>query len=156
MRKRTLGAVVVATLAGFALGSVGAASAGAPSDETLVVIQAVPEQQLVDLGDPGPTTGDLIEFHSELLDATGTAQVGDLNIQCTVNFGGQAICLGVFTIDGRGQMSVDALPTFPNATVGMVTGGNGDFANVRGEAHIQPQPDGTTLITFHLIGIRSR
>jgi hypothetical protein len=34
----------------------------------------------------------------------------------------------------------------------MVTGGTGEFQNVRGEAHIDPQPDGTTKITFHLLG----
>jgi hypothetical protein len=34
----------------------------------------------------------------------------------------------------------------------MVTGGTGEFQNVRGEAQIDPQPDGTTKITFHLLG----
>ena len=34
----------------------------------------------------------------------------------------------------------------------IVNGGNGQFRLARGEAQIEPQADGTTLITFHLVG----
>jgi hypothetical protein len=155
MRWRTSAIGIVAALLGFAAGGSGFASAAAAAGETLVVVQQVPEQQFVDLGDPGPTPGDLIAFHSALTDTKGN-DLGDLNIQCGVNFSGRAVCLGIFSIDGRGQLSVDALPEFPQPVTGIVTGGNGDFRNVRGETDIQPQSDGTTLITFHLIGVRAR
>lgn len=35
-----------------------------------------------------------------------------------------------------------------------MNGGNGLFRLARGEAQIEPQADGTTLITFHLVGDR--
>jgi hypothetical protein len=102
-----------------------------------------------------PEPGRLIAFHSVLTDTEG-GDLGNLNIQCGVNFSGLAVCVGIFSIHDRGQLSVDALPEFPNPATGIVTGGNGDFRNARGEADIQPQQDGTTLITFHLVGVRAR
>jgi hypothetical protein len=155
MRRRTSAIAAAAALLGFVAGGLGFARAAAPTDETLVVVQQPPEQQFVDLGDPGPSPGDIIAFHSVLTDTAGHS-IGNLNIQCGVNFGGRAVCLGIFSIDGLGQLSVDALPEFPNPATGIVTGGNGDFRNVRGEADIQPQQDGTTVISFHLIGVRAR
>jgi hypothetical protein len=155
MRRKTFAIAVAAALLGFVAGGLGLARAAVPLDETLVVVQQPPEQQFVDLGDPGPSPGDIIAFHSTLTDLTGHG-VGNLNIQCGVNFGGKAVCVGIFSIDGRGQLSVDALPEFPQPVTGIVTGGNGDFRNARGEADIQPQPDGTTMITFRLIGVRAR
>ena len=155
MRWRTLALATATALLGFTAGGIGFARAVAPTDETLVVVQQAPQQQFVDLGDPGPSPGDIIAFHSVLTNKAG-GDVGDLNIQCGVNFGGKAVCVGIFSIDGRGQLSVDALPEFPKPVTGIVTGGDGDFRNVRGEADIEPQQDGTTLITFHLIGIRAR
>jgi hypothetical protein len=155
MRWRATAIGTVAALLGFAAGGAGFARAAGSTDETLVVVQQAPDQQFVDLGAPGPSPGDILVVHSALTDATG-GDVGDLNIQCGVNFSGLAVCLGIFSIDGRGQVSVDALPEFPLPATGIVTGGNGDFRNVRGEADIQPRQDGTTLITFHLIGVRAR
>lgn len=35
-----------------------------------------------------------------------------------------------------------------------MNGGNGQFRLARGEAQIEPQADGTTLIAFHLVGDR--
>ena len=155
MRWKTAAIGTVAALLGFAAGGSGFARAAGFTDETLVVVQQAPDQQFVDLGAPGPSPGDILVFHSALTDTTG-GDLGDLNIQCGVNFSGLAVCLGIFSIDGRGQISVDALPEFPLPATGIVTGGNGDFRNARGEADIQPQQDGTTLITFHLIGVRAR
>ena len=40
----------------------------------------------------------------------------------------------------------------PTTAVGIVNGGNGQFRLAREEAQIEPQADGTTLITFHLVG----
>lgn len=155
MQWKTAAIGTVAALLGFAAGGSGFARAAGSTDETLVVVQQAPDQQFIDLGAPGPSPGDILVFHSALTDTTG-GDVGDLNIQCGVNFSGLAVCLGIFSIDGRGQVTVDALPEFPLPATGIVTGGNGDFRNVRGEADIQPQQDGTTRITFHLIGVRAR
>jgi len=148
----TVGTVACATAIVATIG-VGTTSAS-PSKrlgETLVVIQSPPRQQYVDLGDPGPSPGDLLEVASTLASQAGRP-IGDLHIACTQNFDQVAVCVGIFNLSRRGKISVDASPVFPNPTVGMVTGGTGEFQNVRGEAFIDPQPDGTTKITFHLLG----
>ena len=149
---KTAGAAACATaiVATIGVGSTSAAPAKRLG-ETLVVIQSPPRQQYVDLGDPGPSPGDLLEFASTLASQAGTP-IGDLHIACTQNFDQVAVCVGIFNLSGRGKLSVDASPVFPNPTVGMVTGGTGEFQNVPGDAPIDPQPDGTTKITFHLLG----
>ncbi|MBI2238553.1 MAG: hypothetical protein HYU54_08530 [Actinobacteria bacterium] len=154
MRRSLLGGAAIAALVVVVAGGItaGASSRGAGTGQTLTVIQSAPDVVSVDLGEAGPGPGDLLVFRSTLLDETGAAEVGDLHIQCTVNFGSRVVCLGIFTLTGRGQISVDALPEFPLPAVGMVTGGTGAFQRSRGEAHIEPQADGTTVITFHLFG----
>src|SRR5215471_12294385 len=152
----TAGTVACATaiVTTIGVGSTSASPAkrlGETLGETLVVIQSPPRQQYVDLGAPGPSPGDLLVFASTLASQAGTP-IGDLHIACTQNFDQVAVCEGIFNLFRRGKLSVDASPVFPNPTVGMVTGGTGEFQDVRGEASIDPQPDGTTKITFHLLG----
>lgn len=150
---RTMASIVVAAavVAGVAVGTApNGAFAGAPAERRLVIVQRAPEMAFVDLGDPGPTAGDVLVFRSALFDRTNTDRVGDLDITCTQAIGPQNICRGIFRISGRGRLSVDALPTFPDATTGIVNGGTGSFRLARGTADIEPQPDGTTVITFHL------
>jgi len=155
MRRKLIRAVGTVACAAAIVGTIGvgitSASTGSAQGETLVVIQGPPRQQYIDLGAPGPSPGDLLVFASTLTNQAG-APIGDLHIGCTQNFDQVAVCVGIFNLSGRGKISVDASPVFPNATVGMVTGGTGEFQNVRGEAYIDPQPDGTTKITFHLVG----
>ncbi len=156
MRKTLLIASTFLAVGGLAVaglavgGSAAAGSSARASDRTIVVVQRAPRQAFVDLGDPGPTPGDILVFRSALFDATNTSQVGVLNITCTQGIGAANICRGIFWFSGRGRISVDALPRFPSATTGIVNGGTGEFQLSRGEAHIQPQADGTTVITFHL------
>ena len=155
MRRKVIRAVGTVACASAIVATIGvgitSASTGSGLGETLVVIQSQPRQQYIDLGAPGPSPGDLLVFASTLANQAGTP-IGDLHIGCTQNFDQVAVCVGIFNLSGRGKISVDASPVFPNPTVGMVTGGTGEFQNVRGEAHIDPQPDGTTKITFHLLG----
>ncbi|HZC99557.1 MAG TPA: hypothetical protein VFA46_05015 [Actinomycetes bacterium] len=155
MRRKLIGTVGVVACAAAIVAAIGvgstSASPGQRLGETLVVIQSPPRQQYVDLADPGPSPGDLLVFASTLASQAGNP-TGDLHIACTQNFDQVAVCVGIFDLSGRGKISVDASPVFPSPTVGMVTGGTGEFQNVRGEAHIDPQPDGTTKITFHLLG----
>jgi hypothetical protein len=155
MRRKLIRAVGTMAGATAILATIGvgitSASTGTRLGETLVVIQSPPRQQVVDLGAPGPSPGDLLEVASTLTNQAGTP-IGDLHIACTQNFDQVAVCVGIFNLSGHGKISVDASPVFPNPTVGMVTGGTGEFENVRGEAHIDRQPDGTTKITFNLFG----
>ncbi len=153
---RKTGPVVAALFALAGLAPSGSAAAGSSAhtaaDRSMVVVQRAPQQAFVDLGDPGPTAGDILVFKSSLFDETNTDKVGVLNITCTQGIGAANICRGIFWFFGRGRISVDALPHFPQPTTGIVNGGTGEFRLSRGDAHIQPQADGTTVIAFHLFG----
>jgi len=148
--------VAAATVALIVIAAGGIAGARASSDsaqgQTMTVVQRAPDQAFQDFGPPGPTPGDILVFRSDLFDETNTTPLGDLHIQCVLNFGNKAVCVGIFSFTGRGQLAVDALPEFPLPVTGIVTGGNGEFQRTRGQADIEPQPDGTTVITFHLFG----
>ena len=143
MRRMMLLAAAGIALLGLVAGGSAAAgtSVGAPVGRTMRLVQRAPEMAFLDLGAPGPSPGDVLVFRSELFDATNTQQVGDLNITCTQAISAENICRGIFTITGRGQLSVDALPTLPESTVGIVNGGNGEFERTRGEVHIDPQAE---------------
>ena len=147
-------ATTVAVVVLIAAGGIAArASSPDAGGRTIALVQRAPDQAFDDLDENGiPSPGDILVFRSALFDPTDTNQIGELHIQCVVNFGGRAVCVGIFTLTGRGQLAVDALPTFPNAVTGIVTGGNGEFQRARGEADIEPRSDGTTAITFHLFG----
>jgi len=147
--RRYLVTTACLTLAGVALG-VGAASGAGDASTTLTITQRTPQAAALDLGSQGPSPGDVLIFRSALFDETNTERVGSLHITCTQSFGARHVCRGIFVLTGRGRLSVDALPEFPLPTTGIVNGGTNEFERARGEAHIKPQPDGTTLIKFHL------
>src|SRR5262249_60242916 len=83
--------------------------------ETLVVIQSPPRQQYLDLGAPGPSPGDLLVFASTLTNPAGTP-IGDLHIACTQNFDQVAVCVGIFNLSRRGDVSGAACPLVPRPT----------------------------------------
>jgi len=152
--RRILTSVAGVAVVLMAAGGIAArASSSDAAGRTIAVVQRAPDQAFDDLDGNGvPSPGDILVFRSSLFDPTDTTPVGDLHIQCVVNFGGRAVCGGIFTLTGRGQLAVEALPEFPNAVTGIVTGGNGEFQRARGDVDIEPQSDGTTAITFHLFG----
>ncbi len=145
-------AAVLAVLASIASGAAARTAAVGPVGATLRLVQRAPQVASVDLGAPGVSPGDALVFRSDLFDQTNTEQVGDLNITCTQMIGPENLCRGIFTLTDLGRLSVDALPVFPQPTVGIVNGGSGAFQLSRGEVHIDPRPDGTTSLTFHLFG----
>lgn len=145
--------VAVVLIAAGGIAAARASSSDVAAGRTITVIQRAPDQAFDDLDENGvPSPGDILVFRSSLFDPTNTNQLGDLHIHCVVNFGAKAVCVGIFSLTGRGQLAVDALPEFPQSVTGIVTGGNGEFQRARGEADIEPQPNGTTVITFHLFG----
>ena len=149
-RMRPLAVVGVMVIGIVAANASVAGSAPDLRPKTLVLVQSAPEVAFVDLDGAGPTAGDVLIFRSRLFDESGAELVGDLHVTCTQTIGPENLCRGIFTITGRGQLSVDALPVFPQPVVGIVNGGNGMFSRSRGEVEIEPQADGTTLLTFHL------
>jgi hypothetical protein len=81
--------------------------------------------------------------------------VGWARIQCTVHVGPWAICVGTFEITGRGEIVGQGMVPFGRQDVASfdvpVTGGTGDFANVRGEVHIEDISETEERETFELI-----
>ena len=149
---RRTAVIAVGTLALLGGLASSAASKGSVRSErtTFVIVQRAPQVASLDFGVPGPSAGDVLVFRGDIYNRTNSTQLGDLNITCTQTIGPENICRGIFTFTSQGALSVDALPVFPNPTVGIMNGGSGKFALARGDADIQPRPDGTTLITFHL------
>ncbi len=80
-------------------------------------------------------------FVEQLTDESDDSVVGKSNIACTMHIGSWAICTGTFNITGRGEIVGQGLVPFGQGGSSFdvpVTGGTGEFANVRGEVHIEP------------------
>jgi len=87
-------------------------------------------------------TADTIDIKSQ-----AGVDLGTERTQCTLGTGGWAICTGTFDITGRGEIvgtgAVNFKAESPDFEV-PITGGTGDFANVRGVAHIHLTENGET------------
>jgi hypothetical protein len=87
---------------------------------------------LTDLGDPGPTPGDLIVFN-DVLSRDGV-QVGHEVGSCViVDVSGLSSCTAVLTVDGQGTIAYSLENAPPPRKVLAVTGGSGRFTGVDGD-----------------------
>ena len=76
MRRTLVALVAIAGLATLALAG-GAVAASSPTSVTKIhVIEHATTDAVIDVGDPGDSTGDLLTFHNKLFDATDTNVVG--------------------------------------------------------------------------------
>lgn len=153
MQKRLASIVGLACLLGLIGGTV-VANAGADitSPETLTVVGTTSKDRFVDVGKEGNSPGDMIIFVNQLTDENDAA-VGKARIQCTFQVGQWAICVGTFDITGRGEIVGEGIVPFGPDTTSFdvpVTGGTGDFSNVRGEVNVMPTDTGE-VDTFELI-----
>lgn len=102
----------------------------------------------VDTGARGDSPGDYFVFEDRLTNAAG-ARIGSDSARCmlvvlTIR------CDGTFFIDGRGTVEVSGSFT-PKSSAMAVTGGTGDFRNVRGQARITGSTDTTTDFVLSLL-----
>ena len=142
MRKKLLAVVGVACALGLVAGTfVANAGADIAAPETITVLGTVTKDRYVDVGKKGPTPGDTFMFVEQLTDESDDSVVGKSNISCTMHIGSWAICTGTFTINGRGEIVGQGLVPFGQDDVASfdvpVTGGTGEFDNVRGEVHVE-------------------
>lgn len=107
-----------------------------------------------DQGERGPSPGDVLVFTQRLTDESD-ANVGKARGQCTVHAGRWEICTYAWTIAERGEIVAEG--TYPPYAATdtppfdfPVTGGTGDFSNVRGSVHVEVL-DGAERFTFDLI-----
>jgi hypothetical protein len=141
MKKAFVGMVAAAGLLGLIGGTV-VASAGTsiPSPETITTVGTVVREKDGDVGKQGPSVGDTYSWTLDIKSPAGV-DLGTERTQCTLGVGGWAICIGTFDITGRGEIVATGafVNFFGSESVDFdvpITGGTGDFANVRGVVHV--------------------
>jgi hypothetical protein len=142
--------VSVAVAAGL-LGLIGgkvAATAGTDimSPETITTAGTEVKDKVVDVGRQGPSVGDTFATTMDIKSTTGV-DLGTERTQCTLGSGRWAICTGAFDITGRGELVGTGMVNFGSERLDFdvpITGGTGDFANVRGVAHVHLTENGET------------
>lgn len=112
---------------------------------TIKVLARETNFKYIDVGPKGESVGDYYLFTQDLLNPKTKAKVGTDFAQCFILFN-QAPnqpppCTVTFDFARKGRIT---------ARSQAVTGGTGQFQNVRGELHIEPIKGGAKL-TFHLI-----
>ena len=102
-----------------------------------------------DLGAPGFSAADVIVFHDQLQQGTGT--VGDEVGSCVlVDETGLSNCSGVVQLTNRGTIAFSFVNLPPPHKVLAVTGGSGQFATTRGDGTLDEHGDGTGTLVLNL------
>jgi hypothetical protein len=152
MRKRLwlVGAAlaVVLALAGGALSAQTITEA-----ETLSLVLVTTRSTEIDVGKPGFGPGDYFVERERVYNESESAVLGSGFVKCTFGFR-ELVCDAVLRIRGRGQISATgagfASEETTRFTVG-ITGGTGEFQNVRGEGHVRFTGGRRALLTLHLL-----
>src|SRR5262245_7836274 len=147
MRNRVVSVVAAAGLLGL-IGATVAANAASDitSPETITTVGKAVKEKFVDVGKRGPTVGDTFATTLDIKSTTGV-DLGTERTECTLGTGRWAICTGAFDITGRGEIVGTGMVNFGSESRDFdvpITGGTGDFANVRGVAHVHLTKNGET------------
>jgi hypothetical protein len=148
--------VVLAVGAALAIvsGAIAASAGSAISGPTTIhVIELGRHDRLIDIGAPGDTSGDLLTFHNPVLASTNGRIVGHDQGEC-VRIAPRLHtweCTQTTFLAG-GQITTEGPFNDEQDTVQAVTGGTGNFANVRGEMNIKAVAgsEANYVFTFHL------
>ncbi|GHG37292.1 MULTISPECIES: hypothetical protein [Streptomyces] len=158
---RRIGALGAATAAAIAFTAAAPVAAAPAADgfEFTLYAKEVPTDEGGETGG-APEVGDSFAFADDLSRSKGGETVGRDGVACTVARAGNPadlMCVGTFVLNGgpggaiAGQtlLSVDPTDDAPAAFDIAVTGGTGDFKDVRG--WIRSTPDGDySKLEFHL------
>jgi hypothetical protein len=152
MRRRVgyiaLSAAMLVVVSGLAIAQ---AATDITAPETIVLTNHTVKNAAVNVGDKRFGPGDLYMFVATLSDETGT-QVGTAHIQCTAQPGRTQFCTGAFIITGRGQIVGEgAIQGTASSFDVPITGGTGDFDNVRGYVHVEPIDQNNETDTLYLL-----
>src|SRR6266581_253540 len=84
MSRRGKAVLAISLVAGLAVGvgSAAAAGSGGKGKKGLHVIEHATTDTVVDIGDPGDSTGDLLTFHNDVYDQSDTKVVGTDQGEC--------------------------------------------------------------------------
>ena len=142
MKKVFVGMVATAGLLGLIGGTVVAGAGTAiTSPETITIDATVVKEKSVDVGKQGPSVGDTYAWTVDIKSQAGV-DLGTERTQCTIGVGAWAICTAITDITGRGEIvATSAFVSFGSWSESVdfdtaITGGTGDFANVRGVGHV--------------------
>lgn len=130
------------------IGDTVAATAGTSitAPETITTVGTTVNGKFVDVGKKGHSVGDTFADTIDIKSQAGV-DLGTERTQCVLGVGRWAICTGTFDITGRGEIvgtgAVNLGSDLSDFDV-PITGGTGDFANVRGVAHIHVTENGET------------
>lgn len=142
-----IGAIALAVM-----GLVGAPT-GSADPGTLVLIERATTDEIIDIGAPGDSTGDVLTFANEVFDAANQDRVGSDQGACTRIIPSVSWdCRWTLSLSD-GQIMVQG-PFFDRAdSVLAIVGGTGRYANAQGEmdlAHIVPD-DSSYRFTYRII-----
>jgi hypothetical protein len=151
---------VVAVAAAFIIAGATAAWSGVRSisaETTIVVTEHTVKGTSQDFGKPGYTPGDPYQFRSVLTDTPTGDRSGSLFADCVVHFAAQDRCSNVYQMPGRGSIVAEGMIPVAELTLGgswvlAVTGGTGEFDNVRGAVTVEVVTrNGDTEHSIHLL-----
>jgi hypothetical protein len=147
MRNRIVSVVAAAGLLGLIGGTVAAAAGtGIPSPETITTVGTTVKEKFADVGKRGPSVGDTFVTTLDIKSQAGV-DLGTERTQCTIGTGQWGFCTGAFDITGRGEIVGTGMVNFGSESPDFdvpITGGTGEFANVRGVAHVHLTQNGET------------
>jgi allene oxide cyclase-like protein len=154
MRRKLIAMGLAIGVIALVSGTVAVAGSSTDGKKKLHVVEHAVTDTVIDVGDPGDSTGDLLTFHNELFDATNTSVVGHDQGDCIRidPAAGSWECRWTNFLGG-GQITVEG-PFFDTATSVMsVTGGTGRYRNSRGVMTLTARSGGTEFdFAFRLIG----
>ena len=145
--------LVAAIVGAFVLGAVAMATAGRPKvtePMTIAVVERAVSDVVIDTGEAGDSSGDLLTFANPLYDADNAEKVGR----------NQGDCIRISPEKGTwecrwiawladGAITVEGAFNDTKPTTMAITGGTGMYSNARGTMRLEAGPDeGTFLFTY--------
>src|SRR5919107_4342434 len=133
-------------------------------EESFTVVAVLDEENEEDLGEEGPSIGDLYAFSGPLFDESEETELGRFDGVCTTTGSpgpseeARRLCNVTATfveeregaeIDAQGVGRIEA-----EDVVFAVTGGTGDFRDARGQATFEYRPDGDVVISYELDAVQ--
>ena len=122
--------------------------------ETLVFTETSLKGRFIEAGKPGFGPGDSKIFVDSLNDPAGGSRVGTVRGQCTIQIGHWQTCQVGGFIDGRGELFVSGVTSTSDQATAIdlaITGGTGEFEDVRGTVHVEFISNTEQTTTLNLI-----
>jgi len=137
-------------------GGLAAAFAGnnITTPETLVLTETSLKGKFVDVGKQGFGPGDSFIFVDSLTDPADGSRVGTVRGQCTIQIGEWQTCQVGGFLNDRGEIFVSGVTQSSEQPIPLdfaITGGTGEFENVRGSVRLEPDTETVSTLTLSLI-----